>query len=168
MMLIKELIKKTFLLTVVFFITTAVGISADKMSPEGFWKTIDDETKEVESIVKLWIEKGELKGKIVKIFPKPGEAPDPVCDKCSGKLKNVRVIGMNFMWAFQKAKNKWINGKIVDPDNGKTYNCQLEITESGKKLEVFGYIKIIFKIGRNQTWIRHEAEIEETTGKTSS
>ncbi|MCI0471916.1 MAG: DUF2147 domain-containing protein [Candidatus Aminicenantes bacterium] len=163
----KELIKKAFLAAVVFLIAAAVGIPAGNMSPEGFWKTVDDETKEVESIVKLWVEKGELKGKIVKIFPKPGEDPDPVCDKCSGKLKNVRVIGMNFMWAFQKAKNKWINGKIVDPDNGKTYNCQLEITDSGKKMEVFGYIKLIFKIGRSQTWIRHEAEIAETSGETA-
>lgn len=157
-----------FLATFVFFIVTTVGIPAENMSPEGFWKTVDDETKEVESIVKIWVEKGELKGKIVKIFPKPGEDPDPVCDKCSGKFKNVRVIGMNFMWAFQKEKSKWINGKIIDPDNGKTYHCQLEVTGNGKKMEVFGYIKVIFKIGRSQTWIRHEGEIDETTGKPSS
>lgn len=161
----KHLLKKNSLVVFVFFIIVMTRIPAWSNSFEGSWKTVDDKTKEVESIVKLWVENGELKGKIVKIFPKPGEDPDPVCDKCSGKLKNVRIIGMNFMWGFSKKGDKWVEGKIVDPDNGKTYRCQLEVTEGGKKLKVFGYIKIIFKIGRSQTWLRHEPEQEKKNKK---
>lgn len=163
----KLLFKKVFLFGLVFLIAVVTKIPAVNMSAEGFWKTVDDKTKEVESIVKLWVEKGELKGKIVKIFPKPDEDPDPVCDKCKGKLKNVRIIGMNFMWGFARKGDKWVDGKIVDPDNGKTYHCQLEVTDGGKKLKVFGYIKIIFKLGRSQTWIRHEPEAGKAAEKTS-
>lgn len=157
--------KKTVFAALVFSIIIITRIPAWSHSFEGSWKTIDDKTNEVESIVRLWVENGELKGEIVKIFPKPGEDPDPVCDKCSGKLKNVRIIGMNFMWGFSKKGDKWVDGKIVDPDNGKTYHCQLEVIENGKKLKVFGYIKIIFKIGRSQTWLRHEPEQEQKTEK---
>lgn len=121
---------------------------------EGYWKTIDDSTEELKSIVKVWKENGELKGQIIKIFPKPGEDPDPVCDKCKGEKKDKKVIGMIFMWQFVKDEDRWVDGKILDPENGKVYHCSLELADGGKKLKVFGYIKIIFKIGRTQTWLR--------------
>ncbi len=121
---------------------------------EGYWKTIDDNTKEVKSIVKIWQDEGVLKGRIEKIFPKPGEDPDPVCDKCSGDKKDKKILGMVFMWKFKKDGDEWVNGKILDPENGKVYHCNLELADSGKKLNVFGYIKVLFKIGRTQTWLR--------------
>ncbi|MCP4147119.1 MAG: DUF2147 domain-containing protein [bacterium] len=129
--------------------------TADKLSPVGMWKTIDDKTKEVKSIVKIWKhEDGTLKGRIEKIFPKPGEDPDPKCDKCKGDKKNQRILGMEFMWGFNGSGSNWEKGKIIDPENGKTYNCELEVVEKGKTLKVYGYVKVIFKIGRTQKWIR--------------
>lgn len=140
---------------VLFFVLVLFG-AAEYISPEGYWKTIDDKTGEVKSIVKLWVEAGKLKGQILRIYPKEGEDPDPVCDKCKGHLKNVKTLGMIFMWDFYKSGNKWINGEIVDPENGKQYHCQLYTAKEGKELKVFGYIKIIFKIGRTQTWLRSD------------
>jgi uncharacterized protein (DUF2147 family) len=128
-----------------------------KLSPVGYWKTIDDKTAEVKSIVKIWIaEDGTLKGRVEKVFPKPGEPPDPKCDKCQGDKKDQPVIGMEFMWGFTGSGAKWMDGEILDPENGKVYHCQLEVIENGKKLKVFGYIRVIFKIGRSQTWLREE------------
>ncbi len=127
---------------------------AEYVSPEGYWKTIDDKTGNLKSIVRIWKENGKLKGRILKIFPKEGEDPDPVCDKCKGDLKNQKTIGMVFMWGFFREANKWIEGEIVDPENGKQYHCQIYTVKNGKELKVFGYIRIIFKIGRTQTWIR--------------
>ena len=42
----------------------------------------------------------------------------------------------------QSADNKevWDGGEIVDPDNGKTYKLRLKPVDSGKTLEVRGYI----------------------------
>ncbi len=121
---------------------------------EGYWKTIDDKTNEVKSIVKIWREDGALKGRIEKLFPKPGEDPDPVCDKCKGDKKDEKILGMVFMWKFENDDGEWVNGKILDPENGKVYHCSLELDDNGAKLNVFGYIKVIFKIGRTQTWLR--------------
>ena len=121
---------------------------------EGYWKTIDDKTKEVKSIVKIWREEGTLKGRIEKLFPKPGEDPDPICDKCKGDKKDKKILGMVFMWKFEKDGDEWVNGKILDPENGKVYHCSLELEDNGAKLNVFGYIKVLFKIGRTQTWLR--------------
>jgi len=125
------------------------------MSPLGYWKTVDDKTKKVKSLVKIWQENGKLKGRVEEVYPQPGEDPDPICDKCPGEFKDKRVVGLEFMWGFFEEDGNWIKGKILDPENGKVYNCQLEVTDNGQKLDVFGYIKVIFKIGRTQTWLRH-------------
>jgi len=42
-------------------------------------------------------------------------------------------------------------GKVLDPNNGKSYNAKVTIIDGGKKLEMRG--SILF-IGRTQTWIR--------------
>lgn len=146
---------KGVLLFILIFFVSMMMTSGEYVSPEGYWKTIDDKTGEVKSIVKVWIDSnGKLSGQIVKIFPKEGEDPDPVCDKCKGKLKNQKTLGMIFMWGFFKKGDKWVKGEIVDPENGKQYHCQVYTTKGGKELKVYGYIKVIFKIGRSQTWIR--------------
>jgi len=43
------------------------------------------------------------------------------------------------------------DGKILDPNNGKTYNAKVTVIDGGRKLEMRG--SILF-IGRTQTWIR--------------
>ena len=63
---------------------------------------------------------------------------------------------MEFLWGLEGAGAVWKNGQALDPENGKVYNCQLEVIENGKKLKVFGYIRIIFKIGRSQIWLREK------------
>ncbi|MBW8899632.1 MAG: DUF2147 domain-containing protein, partial [Massilia sp.] len=44
---------------------------------------------------------------------------------------------------------------IVDPKNGKKYNCKLTLVEGGKAMNVRGYIGMPW-IGRTQRWIRQD------------
>ena len=71
-----------YLLMVLILFVMNSSIHAEYFSPEGYWKTFDDDTHELESIVKLWIEKDKLMGRIVKLFPKP----DALCSRreCTG------------------------------------------------------------------------------------
>jgi uncharacterized protein (DUF2147 family) len=127
--------------------------SADKLSPVGTWKTIDDKTKKAKSHVKIWEHKGTLYGKI-EILIKPDE-PNPLCDKCPGKRHNKPVVGMIFLWDLKKdgGSEWWDDGRILDPDNGKIYRCKLKVTNGGKNLDVRGYLGIAL-LGRTQTWHR--------------
>lgn len=146
---------KKYFITVLFVLFPLLSHSNNSIV--GYWKTIDDATNEVKSIVKIYkTDNGLFAGEIVKIFPKPGEDPEPVCDKCTENFKNKPIIGLKFMWNFKQEKGKWVDGKILDPDNGKIYHCSLSLIENGEKLEVYGYIKIIFKIGRKQIWLKTE------------
>ena len=126
-------------------------VSADTMSPEGMWRTIDDDTGEPKSLVKIWIDDGELKGQITELL-NPSE-PNPVCDECKGERKDQPIEGMVFVWGLEKDGDEWKGGKIVDPNNGKEYKANLEIIENGTKLSVRGYIGFAL-IGRTQVWER--------------
>jgi uncharacterized protein (DUF2147 family) len=126
------------------------GLSADEKYL-GLWKTIDDDTKEPKSIVQIYLENNKLSGKVVKVFPKKDQPKDPLCIKCKGDLHNAKIIGMQILKNMEFVKGVWKNGEILDPDNGKYYDCKIWI-ENGK-LKVRGYIGFFF---RTQEWLRVE------------
>lgn len=120
----------------------------------GQWKTIDDATQVEKSIVEIYEQEGKIFGKIIKLFQKPDEDQDPKCDKCSGEMKDQKVLGMVFMKNLKKeSQTTWDSGEITDPKNGKTYSCKIELIEDGKKLKVRGFLGISL-FGRTQVWIK--------------
>ena len=123
--------------------------AAAPTTPVGRWKTIDDSSKEAKAIVEIWEHKGKLYGKIIKLFRKAGEDPDPKCDKCKGDKKDKRVIGMVIVEGLARDGDEWKGGSILDPDNGKTYKCKMSL-EKGK-LKVRGFIGVSV-LGRTQYW----------------
>lgn len=136
-------------------ILSAAPALADDATPVGKWKTIDDATGKPKSIVAIWEQDGKLYGKVDKLLdPKPDD-PNPVCKKCDGELKNKPILGLRMLWDMKKDGDKWTGGKILDPDNGKSYRCILTPIEGGKKLLVRGFIGMAL-LGRTQTWLREE------------
>ena len=69
------------------------------------------------------------------------------------ELKDKPMVGMTLISGVKKAEGKevWEGGKILDPENGKTYTVRLTPIEDGKKLEVRGSIGPFW---RTQTWVR--------------
>jgi uncharacterized protein (DUF2147 family) len=75
------------------------------------------------------------------------ENPDP-------PKRNRKIIGLNIVWGFRyDGKNKWVDGNIYDPDNGKTYSCKMNF--KGDELKVRGYIGFSL-IGRTTIWRREQ------------
>jgi uncharacterized protein (DUF2147 family) len=123
-------------------------------TPVGLWKTIDDETKQDKSLVRITDAGGVLTGKVEKIADPTKQ--DAKCDKCTDERKDKPVLGMTLVRnTKQNADDKdvWDGGDILDPNNGKVYRLRLKPVDGGKTLEVRGYIGPFF---RNQTWIRVE------------
>ena len=142
-------------LMIVFLLLIVGSIFADNFSPVGRWKTIDDDTGEEKSIIYIWQENGKLFGRIESLFLEPDEDPNPLCDKCKGDLYNKPVIGMTILNDLKQDGKEWNRGTIMDPDNGKTYKCKIEVIEDGAKLKVRGFIGISL-LGRTQYWLRVE------------
>lgn len=144
---------RTVIYLTLFILFCHLSLSAQDIS--GTWKTIDDETGKAKSIVKIEIKDGKAYGKILRLFRAEGEEQDPVCDECKGDLNGKKIIGMQIINGLEKDEddNEWTGDDgILDPDNGKIYNCKLWVDEDNPdKLNVRGYIAFLY---RTQEWFR--------------
>ena len=124
-----------------------------KDTPVGLWKTIDDETKQAKSLVRITEKDGVLTGKIEKLLD-PSKA-ESKCEKCTDDRKDKPVQGMTILTGLKKGDGEWNEGQILDPNNGKVYKAKATIRDAGKQLEVRGFIGIA-ALGRSQMWVREE------------
>lgn len=121
----------------------------------GLWKTIDDKTGKVKSLVRITESGGELQGKIEKLFRPADQEQNPKCDACDGANKDQAIIGMTILYGLKKDGDEFNGGSILDPNNGKLYRSKIKVIDNAKKLEVRGYIGFSL-FGRSQTWVREE------------
>lgn len=140
-------------LLIVAAVAALASMSAMAASPTGLWKTIDDNTGKVRSLVRITQVNGEYKGTIEKLFRSPDQDQNPKCDKCEGALKGKPIIGMTILTGLRQDGDDFENGQITDPENGKTYSSKASLDETGKNFEVRGFIGVSL-IGRSQTWVR--------------
>lgn len=114
----------------------------------GKWKTIDDETGEMKSIVEITKNNGKLYGKIIELAP--GKDPNKVCTECTDHRKGKKILGMQIITGLELDDDVWeADDGILDPENGKLYD--VKIWEEDGKLQVRGYIGFLF---RTQEWVR--------------
>jgi uncharacterized protein (DUF2147 family) len=150
--------KKNIIGTLLLAVLLQLNVQAQHEDIAGLWKSIDDETGDPKSVVNIYIQEGKLYGDIVKLFRKPGEDPDPVCDKCDedDPRYNQKILGMTIItdMEYQEDDNEWEDGEILDPKKGKVYDCKLWVEEG--KLQVRGYVLFFH---RTQEWLRYEGEI---------
>lgn len=124
----------------------------------GKWKTFDDETLEVKSIVEVFKKEGKYYGRIVKLFRKSTEDPDPVCTECDDEDPrfNKKIIGLEILKDMKKIGEEYSEGTILDPKNGKVYRCKIWTEEQDLKLR--GYLGPFY---RTQTWMKETKEPNE-------
>ncbi len=118
----------------------------------GYWTTIDDETNAPKSVVQIYEHQGKVYGRVVELFQNKqavAKLPD-----------SPRIEGLDVIWDMEQKKDKYTNGKILDPKTGKVYDCDL--WRDGDKLIVRG--KIAF-LGRNQTWQENTTFKSESSAK---
>lgn len=118
----------------------------------GTWKTIDDETEQARSYVKIWKAKnGKYYGKIIKLLNRAAdEDKDPICTLCPGDRKNKKVIGMTIIRDMKKDSKRYADGHILDPKKGKEYGCTIWLKDKNT-LKVRGWWGMVY---RTQTWHR--------------
>ena len=130
-----------------FFVLYSLCISGQGIT--GTWKTIDDETGEPKSIVRIYEKNQKVYGEIIEILnPKKKNS---VCDKCEGELKNEPILGMTIIKEMVKNDDLYEDGTILNPSTGKVYKCRLMLSEDINKLQVRGYVAFFYK---TQFWER--------------
>ena len=123
-----------------------------QMTPVGNWHSFDEKTGELKSLIVVTEKDGVLSGHIDKLLRKNADQAR-LCTECTDDRKNQPMLGLEIIRGARKVEGKevWEDGKILDPENGKSYTLRLTPVDDGRKLEVRG--SFLF-ISRTQTWVR--------------
>jgi uncharacterized protein (DUF2147 family) len=144
-------------------VAQAQAADSRSVSPVGRWKTVDDATGKVKSIVAIREENGKLYGTIETLFDPP--VPHPTCYLCTGELKDRPLVGLQVLSGFvqngahqnggDQQNGEWTGGQVLDPETGKIYRASLLVDPGGKTLRLHGYV-FISMLGRTEHWQRVE------------
>ena len=148
---------KLVVIVLMLFVTSSLKA---QYTIEGVWKTIDDHSKKVRSLVQIYKgENGHYSGKVIKIFNVASNDPSLFCFECDEEddRYNKPILEMEIIRNLKANKTVTAadGGTILDPDNGTDYRCKIEVINNGKRLKVRGYIGISL-FGRTQIWIREK------------
>ena len=117
----------------------------------GLWRSTDHINNEEKSIVRLYEQGGKLYGLVEKLLP---AATVTHCTGCDGDQKGKPITGMIIIKDLEKDGSKWVNGKILDPTNGKYYSCNIEPV-SHQQIKVTGYLGLPM-FGKDMIWNREK------------
>jgi uncharacterized protein (DUF2147 family) len=116
----------------------------------GIWKNIDDEDGKAKSHIEVSENKGIYTATIIKLLP---AATIRHCKKCGDDKKGRSLEGMDIVWDMkQESKKKLTGGRILNPKNGKDYQCAMEL-DGNDILKVRGYLGTEL-LGQTQLWYR--------------
>jgi uncharacterized protein (DUF2147 family) len=139
---------------VVWIAMLSIGLAARGAgaadTPVGQWKTVDEKTGAVQSVVEISDQGGKLFGKIVSLTKPTDEQGKPkICTECTGADKDKPIVGLVIVKDLGRDGDHWKGGTILDPDDGKIYKAELWVEDG--KLKVRGYLGFFY---RTQTWMK--------------
>jgi uncharacterized protein (DUF2147 family) len=150
-MMTRKLMKLSALLAM---LVAAMPLMAQKTTADqilGKWLNEDKDAH-----VEIYKESGKYFGKIVWLKEPIEEStgkPKLDDENSDPALQTRPIMGLIILKDFIfDGEDEWEDGTIYDPKNGKTYDCYMEIDETGI-LHIRGYIGISW-IGRTTYWTR--------------
>jgi len=141
--------KKTIIATLVFILITT--ISYTQTSVEGVWFNTKKDGK-----IKIFEKDGKFYGKIVWLL-EPNDKNDGKPKRDINNPEDSKhqdpIIGLVVLKGLSFDKNNvWDDGKIYDPENGKTYSCKMTLIDKDH-LDVRGFVGFSL-LGRTENWTR--------------
>ncbi|TMM31388.1 DUF2147 domain-containing protein [Polaribacter aestuariivivens] len=134
-------------LFIILFTTFSISINAQTIF--GKWNS-KNEKGVVDSVLEVYEKNGKAYAKVVEIMNP--ERKDARCVDCEGEYKDKPILGLDILSGLEKDDDEWSGGTILDPRNGKTYKCYIELVNPNK-LKLRGYIGISL-FGKTAYWER--------------
>jgi len=140
--------KKVFFTTLLF----ALSITINAQTIFGKWNSTNEETGNIDSIIEVYEKDGKAFAKVIEI--KGSTRKNAVCEKCEDENKNKPILGLNILTGLEENEDEWSGGNILDPRNGRIYNCYIKLIKPNK-LKIRGYIGLAL-FGKTAYWERAE------------
>jgi len=150
---IKTMKKVLFTASFLLFFILAMNAQADKIL--GVWITASDSS----SVEIIKHTNGKYIGHINWLMEPLDENGKPKVDKENPDpaKRNDQILGLKLLRSFEynNGKDRWEDGTIYDPDNGKTYSCYMWFEDGNYDvLYLKGYVLGMKFLGRETVWNR--------------
>ncbi|MCU0418308.1 MAG: DUF2147 domain-containing protein [Cyclobacteriaceae bacterium] len=147
--------KTHLILLTAFLLAGAVAAqSVDKSNQVvGTWLN-----QEKEARIEIYRDKNTYSGKIVWLKEPNNERGLPKVDDKNPDpaRRSDPIVGLVLLrgFVYDQAEDEWVDGKIYDAREGKTYKCYLKVAENGT-LKVRGYMGAAWMgLGKTNVWTR--------------
>jgi len=148
------MIRRTLLTVVVASFAAGIAYAGPQPAVEpsvtGLWEQADEHGH---SWFLFFEHDGIYEGAVVRMYMKPGEPPNPICNNCAGDQKNAPVLGLVIVKSMHRHGLAYENGKILDPRNGNVYDAKMKVSPDGQLLTLRGFLGIDL-FGQDQVWKR--------------
>lgn len=142
----------TLLLLVCFSLTSLASETDDPDALLGRWLSSKKRNQ-----VQIYKQGTKYYGKLVWML----EPNDPATNKPKvdrenpdEKLRNRPLMNVVLLTNLTyKGKNVWGNGEIYNPEDGKTYSCEVSLKDANS-IDLRGYIMGMSFLGKSRTWTR--------------
>ena len=145
----KSIVQLIFVVLVALLFSSQIfaQTAADKVV--GVWLTQNKDGK-----IEIYKAGNQYYGKLVwgkELYEKDGKTLKKDIQNPDKKLQSRTLLNLVLLTGFLYKDEYWQEGKIYDPESGKTYNSIIKL--EGNKLKLTGYIGITL-FGRTEVWER--------------
>src|SRR5271166_4967895 len=124
-----------------------------ELTAAGLWQSLDEDSHQPNAWFLIRDNGGLYEGAIVRMFMKPGDNPNAVCDQCKDDRRGKPWLGLDIIRGMKRNGGEYTDGTILDPRHGDIYSAMMTMTPDGQTLVVRGYLGISL-LGKNVYWTR--------------